>query len=148
MSDTSSGTVLMGMRLYAPTIGRFLQVDPEPGGSANAYDYVSQDPVDVFDLQGQKPIGSFGWSTPGERTAWWKETFKLEDQYEHDTGHDAWANAARGCISGGKFGAVVDNVIRWGKPLGWISADWRFVAEKSSGVEVTAALCAVGIAYH
>ena len=45
----------MGERLDDPTLGRFLQTDPVPGGSANAYDYANQDPTDQFDLTGQWP---------------------------------------------------------------------------------------------
>jgi RHS repeat-associated protein len=52
-ADTVAGVVLMGVRLYLPTIGRFLQVDPVPGGSANAYDYVNADPINNFDLDGR-----------------------------------------------------------------------------------------------
>ena len=52
-TDTLGGLVLMGVRLYAPIPGRFLQVDPVAGGSANAYDYANQDPINVFDLDGQ-----------------------------------------------------------------------------------------------
>jgi hypothetical protein len=37
----------------APVGGsRFLQTDPIPGGSANKYEYVNQDPVNGFDLGG------------------------------------------------------------------------------------------------
>lgn len=46
------GIILMGQRLYNPTTGRFLQPDPVPGGSANAYDYTNQDPLDNTDLTG------------------------------------------------------------------------------------------------
>jgi hypothetical protein len=37
----------MGARSYIPSLGRFLQVDPVDGGSANPYDYVNQDPLDL-----------------------------------------------------------------------------------------------------
>jgi RHS repeat-associated protein len=52
-TDTDAGgIVLMGARLYNSNTGRFLQVDPIFGGSANAYDYVSQDPLNASDLSG------------------------------------------------------------------------------------------------
>lgn len=47
-----SGVVEMGARLYMPQLGRFLQTDPVPGGSANAYDYANGDPLNKFDLSG------------------------------------------------------------------------------------------------
>jgi RHS repeat-associated protein len=47
-------TVLMGVRLYSPALGRFLTVDPVRGGNATAYDYCSADPVNCSDLDGQK----------------------------------------------------------------------------------------------
>ncbi|WP_255648979.1 DNRLRE domain-containing protein [Frankia sp. ArI3] len=51
--DTLSGLTLMGVRLYDPNLGRFLQTDPVPGGSDNAYDYAHQDPYNTFDLDGR-----------------------------------------------------------------------------------------------
>jgi RHS repeat-associated protein len=50
--DPATGLLLMGARVYAPTVGRFLQVDPVPGGSANAYEYGWQDPCTRQDLSG------------------------------------------------------------------------------------------------
>lgn len=45
------GLTLMGVRLYNPTTGRFLSVDPVPGGNDNPYIYVTN-PTDMFDLDG------------------------------------------------------------------------------------------------
>ncbi|WP_432838080.1 LamG-like jellyroll fold domain-containing protein [Dactylosporangium sp. CA-092794] len=54
-AEALDGVILMGVRLYAPSLGRFLQVDPQPGGSANAYDYCAGDPVNCSDLDGRWP---------------------------------------------------------------------------------------------
>ena len=50
-----TATIEMGQRSYAPALGRFLQVDPVEGGSANDYEYVNGDPVNGLDLDGLKP---------------------------------------------------------------------------------------------
>ncbi len=42
----------MGARQYVPGLGRFLEVDPVEGGSANDYDYANGDPIG-FDLDGR-----------------------------------------------------------------------------------------------
>ncbi|MEU6879919.1 DNRLRE domain-containing protein [Streptomyces sp. NPDC046712] len=52
-SETLSGSTLMGVRLYSPATGRFLQPDPVPGGSLSAYAYPG-DPVNAQDLDGQR----------------------------------------------------------------------------------------------
>ncbi len=44
--------IRMGVRLYDPRTGRFLQVDPIEGGTSNDYAYVD-DPVNDFDLTGE-----------------------------------------------------------------------------------------------
>ncbi|MFI8085418.1 DNRLRE domain-containing protein [Kitasatospora sp. NPDC086009] len=51
-AEAQDGDILMGARLYSPALGRFLQVDPEPGGNAGAYDYCTGDPVNCTDLDG------------------------------------------------------------------------------------------------
>ncbi len=48
--------VEMGARQYDPTTGRFLSVDPVPGGSANQYDYTAQDPINGLDLDGRSVV--------------------------------------------------------------------------------------------
>lgn len=53
-NDDLAGLTLMGQRLYDPALGRFLQTDPVPGGSANSYDYTDQDPANNSDLDGRQ----------------------------------------------------------------------------------------------
>ena len=48
----ASGLIRMGVRLYDPSMGRFLSVDPIEGGCANDYNYVT-DPINHFDLSGE-----------------------------------------------------------------------------------------------
>ncbi|MEU2842834.1 RHS repeat-associated core domain-containing protein, partial [Streptomyces sp. NPDC007076] len=54
-SETLTGLTLLGVRLYDPSRGRFLQSDPVYGGSANAYDYANADPCNASDSTGMSP---------------------------------------------------------------------------------------------
>ncbi|MEV6955514.1 ricin-type beta-trefoil lectin domain protein [Streptomyces sp. NPDC051183] len=51
-AEALDGDILMGARLYSPALGRFLQVDPVPGGNASPYDYCTGDPINCTDLDG------------------------------------------------------------------------------------------------
>jgi RHS repeat-associated protein len=55
-TELPSGTLNMGARSYVPQLGRFLQPDPIPGGSANAYGYTFGDPVNTTDPSGEATI--------------------------------------------------------------------------------------------
>jgi RHS repeat-associated protein len=64
-AETVNGLILMGVRLYSPLTGRFLSVDPIPGGNANAYTY-PVDPINKYDLSGKWGID---WRSVGKWTA-------------------------------------------------------------------------------
>jgi RHS repeat-associated protein len=60
-TDTgSAGLTLMGVRLYAPVLGRFLTTDPIYGGNATTYGYPTN-PVAFADYDGRAttPIGTY-----------------------------------------------------------------------------------------
>jgi RHS repeat-associated protein len=56
-TELPSGVMNMGARSYVPELGRFLQPDPIPGGSANAYSYTFGDPVNTSDPSGAYATG-------------------------------------------------------------------------------------------
>jgi RHS repeat-associated protein len=52
-TELPTGVINMGARTYIPQIGRFLQTDPQPGGSVNGYAYTFDDPVNEADSSGE-----------------------------------------------------------------------------------------------
>lgn len=74
-TELPSGVVQMGVRSYVPALGRFISPDPMPGGSANAYDYANQDPVNNFDLTGKE--------CESPSSAWSKRCKKINKALRH-----------------------------------------------------------------
>lgn len=68
-TEFPSGIIAMGARSYVPQLGRFLQPDPRPGGSANAYAYTFGDPVNTSDPSGEYTIGEHQEAWVGESVA-------------------------------------------------------------------------------
>ncbi len=56
-TELPSGVIDMGARSYVPQLGRFLQPDPVPTGSASAYSYTFGDPINASDPSGAYTIG-------------------------------------------------------------------------------------------
>ncbi|MBE3014933.1 DNRLRE domain-containing protein [Microbispora sp. NEAU-D428] len=100
-AETLDGVMLMGVRLYDPSLGRFLQLDPVEGGSANAYEYCMGDPVNCTDLDGK-----------------WAFLVRLGVQ----ACIRFCARAGRAIWSGARWAAP--RVARWGKR--WGRRGWRF----------------------
>mgnify|MGYP006276747227 FL=1 len=48
---------IIGARTYSPDFGRWLQPDPTVGGSMNAYEYATGDPINQIDPTGNTPWG-------------------------------------------------------------------------------------------
>ncbi|MEU1304066.1 RHS repeat-associated core domain-containing protein [Streptomyces shenzhenensis] len=82
-----SGVILMGARLYNTSTGRFLSTDPVFGGSSNAYEYCSGDPVNCLDLDGRWSISRtryYSWGNVSAK-AWSTSSWglpKINAQYE------------------------------------------------------------------
>lgn len=55
---TPFGLIDMGSRIYSTLLGRFLQVDPVPGGGVNAYAY-PPDPINTNDYSGNMSEGDW-----------------------------------------------------------------------------------------
>jgi RHS repeat-associated protein len=122
-TETPAGLTLMGVRLYTPTLGRFLTTDPITGGSASPYAYPT-DPINTYDLNGQ----------------WWSWlNWKNAARAATVVGFGVCVFASAGaCLAVGLAGAAISaraNAGRWGGSRYW----------KSFGRD--AAYAAVGFGY-
>ncbi|MFI0796090.1 RHS repeat-associated core domain-containing protein [Micromonospora rubida] len=126
-SDTPNGATLMGARVYNPTTGRFLQVDPIYGGNANSYEYCSGDAVNCTDVSGKMSCGR--WYTRYYKWSWeygfWCKFSHWETRWILDIFGLAFAmigGAIGGIVGfgiGGPWGAGIGGAI--GGFIGWIA---------------------------
>ncbi len=131
--DTNSDLQLMGARVYNANTGRFLQTDPVAGGSANSYDYVYGDPINMTDLAGLGPcppgqqVQTPGRNLPGNKQGC-APLIRQHQPYKDYCnfarcaiviGRDAtfslgvilWNNASMGCNGQCGFSKIVDQII-------------------------------------
>ncbi|MGH8525682.1 MAG: RHS repeat-associated core domain-containing protein, partial [Gammaproteobacteria bacterium] len=98
----------IGTRYYDPALGRFIQADPVRGGSANAYDYSFQDPINLAD-----PSGEAGCTYLPDQS--WA-SYDFGDACDaHDTCYGTWGKTRRECDELFKREALKDcRSRRWG----------------------------------
>jgi RHS repeat-associated protein len=100
-SDDLADLVLMGVRLYNPTTGRFLSVDPIPGGNANPYTYPTN-PIDGYDLTGQWSISGIASGLKKGATKAVKTGYNAaKSGYHYVTTHKAYVATTAAGIAGG-----------------------------------------------
>ncbi|GAA1550286.1 hypothetical protein GCM10009789_00100 [Kribbella sancticallisti] len=126
-ADAPSGIVLMGVRLYNPTTGRFLQTDPVYGGSCNAYEYTCADPVDKYDLNGKWLCFSKKCAVKYIKKKWKAAKKKIrKNKYVRKAwrfGKKVYKNRYVRACAGGAFGVLTVDTIKNGwkslKKKGW-----------------------------
>ncbi|WP_331745235.1 sugar-binding protein (plasmid) [Streptomyces anulatus] len=145
-TETPNNLTLMGVRLYNPTTGRFLSIDPVYGGNANAYEYVTADPLNKYDLDGRrwgwisrgwnaaKRYGSRAWNSKPRKWGW-KNRWRAVDYgrkyasrgafvgFGAGLGYCAYKRAWNSCGSYALQGAAAGGF--WGSGYGFARGGWR-----------------------
>lgn len=105
----------MGARPYDPNTGRFLAVDPIPGGSLNNYDYAKQDAIDNYDLAGTNTSAGGGY----ELGSPWMRACAGLDFYPH--------GSYKVYVSGGRLWAVCS--MHQASLLHWFKQHWGDIVQ-------------------
>ncbi|MFF6873894.1 RHS repeat-associated core domain-containing protein [Streptomyces sp. NPDC012474] len=113
-AETPTNTILMGVRLYNPSTGRFLSTDPVYGGNRNAYEYSHADPVNRHDLDGRwsktktryYKWGSLYTKVWTTKTWWGKTKYHVRVQMRFNRSHTAKLGRSAHWYWGPFWGAV------------------------------------------
>ncbi|WP_308189029.1 RHS repeat-associated core domain-containing protein [Streptacidiphilus sp. ASG 303] len=129
-SETLTGLTLMGIRLYDPTAGRFLSVDPVPGGNANAYDYCTADPISCYDLDGR-----WGWRSIGKWASHHKVDIALTAVgFVPGVGALTWGYRAYRIVRIARAAKGMDGGIRASRATSWLAGRmWTGRGSRSFG---------------
>jgi RHS repeat-associated protein len=103
-TEFSTGVLATGARSYIPQLGRFLQTDPVPGGSANAYAYTRGDPVNSSD-----PSGAYSYGGPSAALIHTVEQLASEAAAEQAAINAAAAAAAAAKAAAANSAAALNN---------------------------------------
>ncbi|MBO4207551.1 RHS repeat-associated core domain-containing protein [Micromonospora echinofusca] len=146
-ADTPNGTALMGARVYNPTTGRFLQVDPIYGGNANSYEYCSGDSVNCTDTSGK--VSCSKWYSRYYRWSWeyafrctfshWETKFILDFVGLATAVIGGALGGLIGYAVGGPFGPIVGGVL--GAIISWLAGTfvprlYEYFCRRQNGVYV------------
>jgi RHS repeat-associated protein len=127
-TELPSGAILMGARSYIPQLGRFLQPDPIPGGSANAYSYTFGDPINTTDPTGEYVEGAY--ITAANNTL-------NREAVERQAAREAEAReaAARAAAEKAAREAAEDAAVAAGPQYGGGEEEWEEWGEEEGGYE-------------
>ena len=123
-------TIEMGARQYVPKLGRFLEVDPMEGGSANDYDYVEGDPINNEDLDGTHCSGKR--YKRGKHDHWYCKAGRGAKRAAKASGRWAWRNKADIALTA----ASVVPVGASARAAGFAVRFYRFQRARGAGVEL------------
>lgn len=122
-TDDQARLILMGARQYNPATGRFLTLDPTPGGNPNPYTYPPY-PVNGSDLSGQFSFGGFLSSVVAAATAPIRAVVHTATRYTRAAVSHVRSGISGGrrgglrTVAGSRFGGIRDaisNGINWAK---------------------------------